>query len=92
MLKIMDDAVRDYLAKIGRKGGKKSRRTLDPETARRMVLVREARRAYGRFHGSCFWSYRPDLKIGMDDVAWVAETLMKNGNREAWRIGRSLCR
>ncbi|MEE8596006.1 MAG: hypothetical protein V3T25_09045 [Gemmatimonadota bacterium] len=92
MLKIMDDAVRDYLAKIGRKGGKKSRRTLDPETARRMVLVREARRAYGRFHGSCFWSYRPDLEIGMDDVAWVAETLMKNGNREAWRIGRSLCR
>lgn len=92
MLKLMDDAVRDYLAKIGRKGGKKSRRTLDPETARRMVRVREARRAYRRFRGSCFWSYRPDLEIGMDDVAWVAETLMKNGNREAWQIGRSLCR
>ncbi len=92
MLKLMDDAVRDYLAKIGRKGGKKSRRTLDPETARRMVRVREARRAYRRFHASCFWSYRPDLEIGMEDVAWVAETLMKNGNREAWRIGRSLCR
>lgn len=56
-----------------------------------MVRVREARRAYGRFHTSCFWSYPPELKISLDDVEWVAETLMKNGNREAWRIGRSLC-
>ena len=37
------------------------------------------------------WSYRPDLHIGLDDVDWVAETLMKNGNREAWQVGRSLC-
>ena len=29
---------------------------------------------------------------GMDDVDWVAETLMRNGNREAWIIGRRLCR
>ena len=56
------------------------------------VRVREARRAYRRFHASCFWSYPPDLEIGLDDVTWVAETLMKHGNREAWRIGRSLCR
>ena len=82
----------DYLADIGRRGGRKSRRTLDPEVARDMVRVREARRAYERFHASCFWSYRPDLKIGMDDLDWVAETLMKNGNREAWRVGRALCR
>ena len=88
----MSDSIREYLAEIGRRGGQKSRRTLDSETARNMVPVREARRAYRRFHASCFWSYRPDLAIGMDDVHWVAETLMKNGNREAWRIGRRLCR
>ena len=87
----MDDAVRQYLAKIGRTGGRKSRRTLDPEAARGMVRVREARRAYRKFRTQCFWSYRPDLLIGKDDVTWVAETLMKHGNREAWRIGRSLC-
>lgn len=87
----MADTIRDYLAEIGRRGGQKSRRTLDPETARNMVRVREARRAYRHFHTLCFWSYRPDLKIGMDDVEWVAETLMKHGNRQAWRIGRSLC-
>lgn len=56
-----------------------------------MVAVREARRAFRRFHASCFWSYRPDLEIGKDDVTWVAEQLMKHGDREAWTIGRSLC-
>jgi hypothetical protein len=88
----MDARVRDYLASIGRVGGRKSRRTLSSEAARRMVAVREARKAYRRFHTSCFWSYRPDLEIGMDDVEWVAEQLMKHGNREAWLIGKSLCR
>jgi hypothetical protein len=86
------DPIRDYLAEIGRCGGRKSRRTLDPDTARNMVRVREARRAYRRFFTACFWSYRRDLQIGLSDVDWVGETLMKNGNREAWRIGRSLCR
>ena len=88
---VMTDKIREYLAEIGRRGGQKSRRTLDPETARSMVRVREARRAYRRFRTSCFWSYRPDLHIGLGDVDWVAETLMRNGNREAWKVGRSLC-
>lgn len=87
----MDPRVSKYLSEIGRAGGSKSRRTLDPETARRMVAVREARKAYRRFHTSCFWSYRPELQIGMDDVEWVAQQLMKHGDREAWLIGRSLC-
>ncbi len=88
----MRDYVRDYLSRIGRRGGLKSRRTLDSTTARRMVAVRQSRRAFRRFHTSCFWSYRRDLVIGLDDVEWVAEQLMKHGNREAWRIGKSLCR
>lgn len=85
-------SVRQYLAQIGRRGGLKSRRVLDPKTARDMVRVREARRAFRRFRTSCFWSYRPDLVVGLEDVNWVAEQLMKHGNREAWRIGRKLCR
>jgi general stress protein YciG len=87
----MDDSVRKYLAEIGRKGGRASRRKLDRETARAMVRVREARRAYKRFHASCFWSYPPDLSIQGSDVHWVARTLMKNGNREAWEVGRRIC-
>jgi hypothetical protein len=81
-----------YLSEIGARGGRKSRRTLDSETARNMVRVREARRAFRRFRASCFWSYRADLVIGAQDVAWVAEQLMKHGNREAWYAGVKLCR
>jgi len=87
----MDPRVKEYLQEIGRAGGRKSRRTLTPEVARRMVAVREARKAYHRFHTSCFWSYDPDLNIGMDDVEWVAGQLMKHGDREAWKVGRALC-
>jgi hypothetical protein len=57
-----------------------------------MVKVREARRAFRKFRTKCFWSYRSDLNIGPQDVAWVAEQLMKHGDREAWRIGARLCR
>jgi hypothetical protein len=85
-------SIRSYLARIGSRGGRKSRRTLDPDTARMMVKVREARRAFRRFRSTCFWSYRPDLEIGIEDVPWVAEQLMKHGNREAWRVGARLCR
>ena len=86
------DALNAYLAEIGRRGGRKSRRVLEPGTARDMVRVREARRAFSRFRALCFWSYRPDLEISLADVPWVAEQLMKHGNREAWRVGARLCR
>jgi hypothetical protein len=84
--------VRKYLARIGSAGGRKSRRVLDPADARQMVKVREARKAFVRFRTLCFWSYRSDLVIGQGDVEWVAEQLMKTGNREAWRAGAKLCR
>ena len=79
-----------YLAQIGARGGRKSRRTLDPDAARSMVRVREARRAFHRFRALCFWSFRPDLIVHAGDVPWVAEQLMKHGNREAWRAGTKL--
>jgi len=84
-------SIKRYLAEIGSRGGRKSRRKLDPDTARTMVRVREARRAFRRFRATCFWSYRPDLVITADDVEWVAEQLMKHGNREAWHVGVKLC-
>lgn len=84
--------IRKYFARIGARGGRKSRRALDADTARTMVKVREARRAFRRYRTRCFWSYRPDLVIGADDVGWVAEQLMKHGDREAWRVAAKLCR
>ena len=88
----MNRNVKAYLAEIGRRGGRKSRRVLDPETARAMVRVREARRAYRRFHAECFWSCDPAYRIGSSDVAWVAEQLRKHGGRDAWETARKLCR
>lgn len=88
----MRQSVRKYLSSIGRKGGLASRRNLSAELARDMVKVREARKAYAKFHAQCFWSYRPDLEITVQDVPWVAEQLMKQGGREAWQAGAKLCR
>ncbi len=85
-------SINKYLSEIGRRGGLKSRRALDAETARAMVRVRDARRAFRRFYAQCFWSYRRDLSITQADVPWVAEQLKKHGNREAWQAGTRLCR
>ena len=88
----MDDAVRKYLSSIGRKGGLASRRELSGEQARSMVRVREARRAFRRYYAQCFWSFDPNYVITGEDVPWVAEQLMKNGDREAWELGAKLSR
>jgi hypothetical protein len=88
----MEETVKAYLAEIGRRGGRKSRRNLDPETARAMVRVRQARRMYRKFYAECFWSFDPDYRVGMSDVTWVAEQLRRHGGREAWEAARKLCR
>jgi hypothetical protein len=88
----MEDAVRQYLARIGSKGGQKSRRVLSPSDAKAMVRVREARRAYRTFHTRCFWSYDPDYSISITDIPWVVEQLRKHGGRKAWDKAAQLCR
>lgn len=88
----MDEATRAYLAEIGRRGGQKSRRALDSKTARAMVRVREARRAYRRFYSRCFWSFDPNYQVGASDVEWVARQLRRHGGRDAWDVADSLCR
>lgn len=40
----MKKELREYMAKIGAKGGKASRRTLTPEQAKAMVAARESKR------------------------------------------------
>jgi hypothetical protein len=32
------------------------------------------------------------MKITIDDIPWVVETLRKHGNRQAWEIAAYLCR
>jgi hypothetical protein len=87
----MDKNVRVYLSQIGRRGGQKSRRILDSKTAQKMVLLREARRAYKKFYARCFWSYSPTLKITFDDLPWVGRQLIKHGDLKLWELGKKLC-
>lgn len=88
----MDGAVRAYLAKIGSVGGRKSRRELKTDTARAMVRLREARRAFRQFHTQCFWSADPEYIVMAADIPWVAERLMTHGGRRGWEVGARLCR
>lgn len=87
----MERVVSEYLAEIGRRGGRKSRRILSAEAARQMVRVREARRAYRRFHARCFWSFAPDYVIRAADVGWVVQQLRRHGGRDAWEVASKLC-
>lgn len=88
----MRQAVKQYLAQIGRKGGQKSRRQLSPETAKNMVKIREARRAFRNFYTSCFWSFDEGYVIQATDIPWVVQQLRKHGNHKAWKVAQSLCR
>lgn len=88
----MSPEIRSYLAEIGRRGGQRSRRSLDPRTAREMVRLREARRAFERFRVRCFWSTPATYVVTAADIPWVARQLMTHGGREGWRMGARLCR
>lgn len=88
----MDAAVRNYLRSIGRRGGLISKRKLSQAAARDMVRVREARRAFRRFHALCFWSFDPKYQVTLADVPWVAKQLMAHGGRPGWLLGAKLCR
>lgn len=77
-------------AEAGRLGGLRSRRQLSAESARAMVCVREARKLFRTNYITCFWWARPDLIIGLEDVAWVADGLRKHGGRDAWRAAARL--
>ena len=79
-------------ADAGRLGGRKSRRVLSSGDARRMVQVRDARRAYRTFYATCFWSFDPSLVITAERVPWVAAQLRRNGGMHAWRVAATLCR
>ena len=86
----MKAELRDYMARIGSRGGLKSRRRLDPDHARRMVAVREARRAFDKYKAQCFWSYNPDWRISIREIPAVIEQLQREGNRETFLAARHI--
>ena len=78
----MQKSVKAYLAEIGRRGGRKSRRALDPETARAMVRVREARRARRLGTG--------DHAVPLTDYqASLARLLSENRSFDSYLVGEA---
>lgn len=87
----MKPEVKTYLAKIGRSGGKKSRRTLDRTTARNMVRVRELRRNFRRYWETAFSERPRNYRASLEDAAWIVAGLRKHGGEEGKRIADKLC-
>lgn len=85
-----EDAVKSYLREIGRKGGQKSRRALDPAQARRMVALREARKAFREHHHEYFWSAPADMVVQEAHVPYVIQGLKTEGDRAAYEKARKL--
>ena len=90
-MKKTEDHIRDYLATIGRRGGRKSRRSLTPEQAREMVRIREARRAFHKFHTQCFWYMTPTIEITSADLPDIARGLRTYGGHEGYRLAARIC-
>jgi hypothetical protein len=86
-----EDDIRTYLAAIGRRGGQKSRRSLTPEQAREMVRIREARRAFTKFHTQCFWYMEPDIEITKAELPLIARGLRTYGGHEGYRLAARIC-
>ena len=86
------DPLAEYFARIGRKGGSRSRRSLSSADARDMVRVREARRAFHDFYAQCFWYLRPDMHVTLRDVPEIARGLRQNGGRKGFLVAARLCR
>ena len=84
-------SVREYLARIGQKGGLKSRRSLSSEEARNMVRLRETRRAFRTFHAQCFWHMRDDMEITVADIPEIVRGLRLNGGRQGFLLAAKLC-
>lgn len=81
----INPTIREYLSKIGKKGGAKSKRVLTKDVARQMVLTRELKRCFKRFHSMCFWSFDKSYEISLKDFDWIIENLKKKGNLNVLR-------
>ncbi|HMO05250.1 MAG TPA: hypothetical protein PKC67_12355 [Kiritimatiellia bacterium] len=86
------DPVRAYLRTIGRKGGQRSRRSLDAQAARRMVAVREARRAFRDYQHEVFWSAPKDLVVREEQVPFIIATMKREGGRAIYERARKIQR
>ncbi len=87
----MKRGVSEYLAEIGRRGGKKSRRHLSSERARDMVRMRELRRLFEleklieSYRVQCLWFLRPDyVPRTTNELLDVLDLIERYGDRTGY--------
>jgi hypothetical protein len=85
------EEIKRYLAKIGKRGGEKSRRVLSRKDAQAMVRIREARRAFRKYYAQCFWFMRDDLEIGLEDIPEIVKGLRLHGGQRGIELAERLC-
>ena len=57
-----------------------------------MVRVREARKAFRKYHAQCFWYMPADARITLEDIPEIVRGLRKNGGRQGFFLAAKLCR
>lgn len=85
-------SVSEYMARIGSRGGSRSRRNLSPEDARKMVHVREARKIFRQYRAQCFWYMPLETEIGYSDIPAIVRGLKQYGGRQGFLLAAKLCR
>ena len=55
-----------------------------------MVRIREARRALREFHAQCFWYWRRDMAVTLDDLPEIIRGLRQNGGRRGLLVAARL--
>ena len=76
---------RAHLSEISRFGCRKSRWTLMRAPAPSMAAVQLARLAFHDYGQRYFRPYSPSLILPDESPAWVADQLMRSGDRSAWQ-------
>ena len=59
-----------------------------PAEAEKLRLAAEAFREY---YAECFWYWRKDLRIGMEDLPEIARGLRRYGGKRGFSLASRLC-
>lgn len=51
-----------------------------------------AKKAFREFYAQCFWSYREDIEINEDKIAFVIRGLREHGGLAGYQAAAELCR
>ena len=66
--------------------------TSTADAAAQQRRVELARQAFKTFYAQCFWSYREDAEIGVEDIPWVIRELRHYCGAKGYQAVAEICR